>query len=66
MSPMRNTIATAAMLGALALSAHARAAADPCKLEISGTPTVYINGRRYTGPPRYDDLRDWIDEELAR
>ena len=36
MSLMRNTIAAAAMLAALALSAHARAADDPCKLEISG------------------------------
>lgn len=36
------------------------------KLEITGTPTLYINGRRYAGPLRFEELRDWVDEELAR
>ena len=36
------------------------------KLEITGTPTLYINGRKYAGPLRFDELRDWVDEELAK
>ncbi len=36
------------------------------KLEISATPTLYINGRKLRGPHSYDNLKDWIDEELAK
>jgi thiol-disulfide isomerase/thioredoxin len=36
------------------------------KLEITGTPTLYINGRKYAGPLRFEEVRDWIDEELAK
>jgi predicted DsbA family dithiol-disulfide isomerase len=36
------------------------------KLDISGTPTLYVNGRKYSGPLRYDEVKDWIDEELNR
>ncbi len=34
------------------------------RLEISGTPTIYINGRRYELPIERPMLRDWIQEEL--
>jgi predicted DsbA family dithiol-disulfide isomerase len=36
------------------------------RLDISGTPTLYINGRKYKGPLRYEDVKDWVDEELAK
>lgn len=36
------------------------------KNEITGTPTLYINGRKFAGPLRYEELRDWVDEELAK
>ncbi len=50
MSLMRNTIATAAMLAALALSAHARAAGDPCKLEISGNDLIQYDKTELAAP----------------
>jgi protein-disulfide isomerase len=40
--------------------------ADGEKLEISSTPTVYVGGRKYAGPLEYEDLKDWIEEELNR
>lgn len=36
------------------------------KLELSGTPTLYINDRRYEGPLRFEAVKDWVDEELNR
>ena len=36
------------------------------KNELTGTPTLYINGRKYAGPLRYEELKDWVDEELNR
>jgi azurin len=50
MSLMRNTIAAAGMLAALALSAHARAAADPCKLEISGNDLMQYDKAELSAP----------------
>jgi azurin len=50
MSLMRNTTAAAAMLAALALSAHARAAADPCKLEISGNDLMQFDKTELAAP----------------
>jgi azurin len=50
MSLMRNTTAAAAMLAALALSAHARAAADPCKLEISGNDLMQYDKAELAAP----------------
>src|SRR3989440_9082363 len=49
MSLMRNTIA-AAMLGALALGTHAHAAADPCKLEISGNDLMQYDKSELSAP----------------
>jgi azurin len=50
MSLTRNTIAAAAMLAALALSAHARAADDPCKLEISGNDLMQYDKTELSAP----------------
>jgi predicted DsbA family dithiol-disulfide isomerase len=36
------------------------------KLEVNATPTIYINGRMYRGPHSYDEMKDWIDEELNK
>lgn len=50
-----------------AAEAHvAKDRAEGERLDIQGTPTVFINGRKYTGPLRYEDLKDWIEEELAK
>lgn len=43
----------------------ARDRAEGERLDISGTPTIYINGRKYKGPLRYEDVKDWVDEELV-
>jgi protein-disulfide isomerase len=40
--------------------------ADGEKADIGSTPTIYINGRQYHGPRTFDDLKDWIDEELNK
>jgi protein-disulfide isomerase len=40
--------------------------ADGEKLEINATPTMYIDGKKYRGPLEYDELKDWIEEELNR
>ena len=32
---------------------------------VQGTPTVYINGRQFEGPPWAKYLKMWIEEELA-
>jgi len=34
------------------------------KLGVKGTPTVYINGKEYTGETTYADLKDVLGEEL--
>jgi azurin len=56
MSLMRNTIAAAAMLAALALSAHARAAADPCKLEISGNDLMQYDKTELSVPATCSEI----------
>jgi len=40
--------------------------ADGEKLNISSTPTLYINGRQFHGPHTFEEVKDWIDEELNR
>src|SRR6185369_5994126 len=33
--------------------------ADGEKAGVDSTPSLYINGRKYHGPPAYDELKDW-------
>jgi protein-disulfide isomerase len=40
--------------------------ADGEKLEINSTPTLYIDGKKYRGPLEFEELKDWIDEEINR
>jgi protein-disulfide isomerase len=39
---------------------------DGEKLNVDSTPSLYINGRKFHGPPVYDELKDWIEEELNK
>jgi predicted DsbA family dithiol-disulfide isomerase len=34
-------------------------------LGVSKTPTLFIDGREYRGPLKYENVKDWIDEALA-
>ncbi len=34
------------------------------RLQIEGTPTIFINGRRYNLPLERQQLREWIQEEI--
>ena len=36
------------------------------KADIDSTPTLYINGKKHQGPKSYDEIKDWIDEELNK
>jgi protein-disulfide isomerase len=50
-----------------AASTEAKVAADRRegeRLQIEGTPTIYINGRRYNLPLERQQLREWIQEEI--
>src|SRR5947207_12938852 len=49
MTPMRITLATAAVLGALAAAPYAHAA-DPCKLEISGNDLMQYDKSELSAP----------------
>ncbi|HLL64955.1 MAG TPA: thioredoxin domain-containing protein [Micromonosporaceae bacterium] len=40
-------------------------AADGGNAGVQGTPTFYINGKKYTDPPTYDALKSAIDKSLA-
>jgi predicted DsbA family dithiol-disulfide isomerase len=40
--------------------------ADGEKIDISATPSLYINGRQFRGPHTYEEIKDWIDEELNK
>ncbi len=44
----------------------ARDHAEGEKVDVQATPSLYINGRLYRGPHTYDDVKDWIDEELNK
>ena len=35
------------------------------KAKLEGTPTIYINGRKYADIMAPDSLADWIEEEMA-
>jgi hypothetical protein len=32
---------------------------------VSRTPSLFIAGRLYRGPLKYEHILDWVDEELA-
>lgn len=32
---------------------------------VEATPTVFVNGRNFSDPVTFDDMKDWITEELA-
>ncbi len=36
------------------------------KVDVAATPTLFINGRLYRGPNTFDDLKDWVEEELNK
>jgi protein-disulfide isomerase len=40
--------------------------ADGEKVDVGATPTLFIDGRLYRGPNTYEDLKDWVEEELNR
>jgi hypothetical protein len=40
--------------------------AEGVELGINGTPSIYINGRKYDDPLEIASLKDWVDEELQR
>jgi protein-disulfide isomerase len=40
--------------------------ADGEKLNVDSTPTLFINGRKFHGPPVFDELKDWVEEELNK
>jgi protein-disulfide isomerase len=40
--------------------------ADGEKIDVDATPTLVINGRKFHGPATYDEIKDWIDEELNK
>jgi predicted DsbA family dithiol-disulfide isomerase len=44
----------------------ARDRTDGEKVEVDSTPTFFINGRKYRGPLNYDEMKDWIEEELNK
>lgn len=39
---------------------------DGEKVNVDSTPSLFINGRKFHGPPVYEELKDWIDEELNK
>jgi protein-disulfide isomerase len=39
---------------------------DGEKAGVDATPSLYINGRKYHGQMIYEDLKDWVDEELNK
>ena len=40
--------------------------ADGEKVNVDSTPSLFINGRKFHGPPTYEELKDWIEEELNK
>ncbi|MDB4937968.1 MAG: oxidoreductase family protein [Labilithrix sp.] len=56
----------AARAGSSTASALARALALATSLDVNGTPTFFVNGRRMVGARTYDTFRALVDEERAR
>jgi len=40
--------------------------ADGLAIGVNATPSLYINGRKYTGRYDLESISDWIDEELGK
>jgi protein-disulfide isomerase len=40
--------------------------ADGEKVNVEATPTLFINGRLFRGPNSFEEIKDWIDEELNK
>ena len=40
--------------------------ADGEKVNVDATPSFFINGRKFHGPPTYEELKDWVDEEVNK
>jgi protein-disulfide isomerase len=57
----RSDMASTEIKGAVSLDK-----ADGGTLGINSTPTIYINGRKYTGRNDMESMCDWIDEELGK
>jgi protein-disulfide isomerase len=57
----RSDMASTEIKGAVSLDK-----ADGGALGINSTPTIYINGRKYTGRHDLESMCDWIDEELGK
>lgn len=36
------------------------------KVDVQATPTLFVSGRKYHGPTEFEDIKDWIEEELNR
>ena len=36
------------------------------RADIDATPTLFIDGKKHQGPKTYDEIKDWIDEDLAQ
>jgi protein-disulfide isomerase len=36
------------------------------KIDIQATPSLYINGKLFRGPHTFEEIKDWIDEELNK
>jgi protein-disulfide isomerase len=47
-------------------AAVSRDKSDGATLGINSTPTIYINGRKYTDRHDIESISDWIDEELGK
>jgi protein-disulfide isomerase len=40
--------------------------ADGEKVNVDSTPSFFINGRKFHGPPTYEEMKDWVEEELNK
>jgi predicted DsbA family dithiol-disulfide isomerase len=39
---------------------------DGEKVDVDSTPSFFVNGRKFHGPPTFDELKDWIEEEINK
>ncbi len=36
------------------------------RVDLDSTPTLYIQGRKHQGPKTFEEIKDWIEEELNK